>query len=131
MANNLIPATSPEYNANGGLAYVMDTIHDRQVASADGAITIKSGLVAITKGTAAALTLAAPTAGAISAGGDDGRVLRIMSTVAAAHTVTTPSNKINGNKLTCTFGGAVTDFVELVAYNGIWRTAGSSGNTLS
>ena len=52
--------------------------------NADGAITLpeKDTTVIVTKATAAALTLAAPSAGT------DGVVLRIMSATAAAHTVT-------------------------------------------
>ena len=131
MPNDLISSSSPDYNANGGVGKQIDDLNQKQVLAADGAITIKSGLVGITKGSAAALTLAAPTAGSVASGGDDGKVLIIMSTTAFAHTITTPANKINGNKLTITFDGAVTDFIELVAYNGVWRSAASSGSTLS
>jgi hypothetical protein len=132
MANDAIASTSPDYNSNGGVAKVLDDFHQRQVLSADGAITIKSGVVLITKGTACAATLAAPTAGAVSAGGDDGKVLIIRPTVAAAHTVTTPANKINTNKLTATFAGAaLTEYQQLVAYNGVWYSMASAGSTLS
>lgn len=54
-----------------------------QVLSGDGAITIKSGVVFITKGSAAAITLADPTTGT-----DDGKELKIVSTTAFSHTVT-------------------------------------------
>lgn len=94
-----------------------------QVASADGAITIKSGVCVITKGTAAALTLAAPTAGA-----DDGKRLLIVSTTAAAHTVTQTTPGINNGSTASdvgTFGAAIGNNIELVAYNGIWYTAGT------
>jgi hypothetical protein len=131
MANDAVASTSPDYNANGGIAKLVDDLNQRQVLSADGAITIKSGMVAITKGSACAATLAAPTAGAVSAGGDDGKELVVRTTTAFAHTITTPANKINTNKLTATFGGALTDYQTLRAYNGVWYTIGSSGSTLS
>lgn len=68
---------------------------------------------------AIALTLAAPTSGTRANGGDDGKHLVIVGTTAAAHVVTTPSNKINGNKLHATFS-AVGDAIRLVAYGGVW-----------
>jgi hypothetical protein len=78
-----------------------------------------------------ALTLATPTAGLISNGGDDGRILRVIDTGGHAHTVTTASNKINGNKHIATFGGTAYSFLELVALNGVWVELASSGITLS
>lgn len=93
-----------------------------QVASADAAISIKSGIVVITKGTACALTLAAPTAGSAEAGGDDGKVLYIDSTTAAAHTVTI-SGGLRGAGAGAdvgTFGAAIGNGVVLYAYDGKW-----------
>lgn len=78
-----------------------------------------------------ALTLATPTAGAIGAGGDDGRILRIIDTGGHAHTVTTAANKINGNKHVATFGGTAYSFLELQALGGVWVELASSGITLS
>jgi hypothetical protein len=86
-----------------------------EVDLVDGAIALKNGSVFITKGSAAALTLAAPTAGT-----DDGKALRITDTTGFAHTVTTPSNKINGNKAVATSAAVVGDMVTFVAYNGVW-----------
>lgn len=131
MANDCVASTSPDFNTTSGLAQLLDSLNQKQVALLDGAITIKCGIVVVTKGSAAALTLAAPTAGSISAGGDDCKILTVKSTTAFAHTITTPANKINGNKLTDTFGGAVTDCVEFVAYNGVWWTVQNTGGTLS
>src|SRR6266436_4691939 len=48
----------------------------------DGAIAVKNGTVAITKGSACALTLADPIAGT-----DDGCCLTILATTAFAHTI--------------------------------------------
>lgn len=94
--------------------------------SAAGAIGIARGAVMITDGSAAALTLALPTAGT-----DDGKVLRIVDTTGAAHTVTTPANGLNGNHHIATFDGTVGAVLELVAYNGTWWGGRVTGITLS
>lgn len=88
-----------------------------QVASGDGAITIKSGVVVITKGSAAALTLAAPTAS-----DDDGKILVIDSTTAAAHTVTLAGGLrgAGSGADVGTFGAAIGNGIMLYAYNGAW-----------
>jgi len=94
-----------------------ERIRPVQVASADGAITIKEGVVIITKGSAAALTLAAPTAG-----DDDGKELTIRSTTAFAHTVTI-ANGLAGAGASAdvgTFGAAASNGVDLYAYHGAW-----------
>jgi len=88
-----------------------------QVGLVNGAITIKSGLVVLTKAGVAAMTLAAPTAGT-----DDGKILHIVATTANAHTVTI-ANGLSGAGAAAdvgTFGGAVGDRVSVIAYNGIW-----------
>lgn len=101
------------------------------VASSDGPIDSTKDLVVITKGSAAALTLPAPVAGAASVGGDDGKELAVLSTTAFAHTVTTPSNKINGNKAVATFAAAVGNIIEFYAYNGVWYMKLQTGITLT
>ncbi len=85
-----------------------------EVKSANGAIASKSGVVVITKGSAAALTLAAPTAG-----DDDGGVLRIIAGTAFAHTVTFAAGPNGGSSHVVTFG-RVGDQITAVAYNGAW-----------
>lgn len=88
-----------------------------QVGLVNGAITIKHGLVVLTKAGVAAMTLAAPTAGT-----DDGKTLLIVAITANAHTVTI-ANGLSGAGAGAdvgTFGGAVADRVMLVAYNGAW-----------
>lgn len=50
---------------------------------------------------------------------------------AYAHTITPPANGVNGNHHVITFGGAVTDFIELIALAGAWTTDGQSGATIS
>jgi hypothetical protein len=122
-----IPFLSP-----GSVHSNFDNAFGVQVASGStDAITIREGTVFVTKAGVDALTLFTPIAGLPSAGGDDGRVLRIKSTTANAHTVTTAANAINGADDTITFGGAVTDYAELVAYNAKWWQVAESGSTLS
>lgn len=87
----------------------------KQVASADGAITLLGGgVVFITKGSAAALTLADPAV--------DGVTLTIVSTTAAAHTVTNTTGFGGGttSRDVATWGGAINDSMVLKSYNGVW-----------
>ena len=96
-----------------------------QVASANGAITIKDGFVMLTKAGVAAMTLAAPTAGT-----DDGKELTIIATTGNAHTVTIAGG-LNGAGASAdvgTFGGAVGDRFSIVAYNGAWYASGVNVN---
>ena len=103
-------------------------IRPRQIASADGAITITDGIVYITKGTAAALTLAAPPTDL------SGTELVIISTTAAAHTVTNTSPGFNGGSTASdvgTFGGAIGDGIVLTPYNGVWHVVTKTNVTLA
>ena len=131
--SNRFASTNPDlHTGSGNIFSSLDLCFGTEVDAASGAIALKEGYVFITDASAAAMTLALPTAGLPSAGGDDGRVLVIQNTTTGAHTVTTPSNGINGNTHVATMSGAVTDSLELVAYNGKWRTVGTpSGITLS
>lgn len=94
-----------------------------QAAAVDGPITVKRGTVYITKGSAAALTLAAPTPGV-----DDDARLAIISTTAFAHTVTQTTPGFNAGSTAsdiATFGTAIGNSIELKAYNGVWLTLGT------
>jgi len=88
-------------------------------ASADGAIAVKNGTVFITKGSAAALTLADPVAT-----DDDGCELHIVSTTAFAHTVSNAAgsgfNAGGASKDVATFGAAVGNSFTIQAYQGKW-----------
>lgn len=97
-------------------------------ASADGAIALKDGVVVITKGTAAALTLAAPGLD------DDGKILTIFSGVAAAHTVTQTTPGFNGGGTASdvgTFAAAVGNKLSVVAWNGVWYVIANTNVTLA
>lgn len=105
-----------------------------QLISAAGAISARSGLVIITAGSAIALTLAAPTAGSVAAGGDDGKLLIIQSNTAFAHTVTNTTPGFNGGGAAsdlATFGAAIGNNLVLRAYNGRWLVQSSVGATLA
>ena len=103
-----------------------------QYFSASGAIPVQDGLIVLNGAAVQAMTLALPTAtnkqGANIA---DGSQLTVLSAGAYAHTVTTPANGINGNKLTATFAPNVGSNITLVAVNGIWVVLASTGITLS
>jgi hypothetical protein len=126
--------------------YVLRRFHSKQrdlpnnqvIASADGAIDISKGsfpdTVVVTKGTAAALTLAAPTAGVPAKGGHDGMRITILSTTAAAHTVTNTTPGFNNGSTASdvgTFGAAIGNWMTVEAYNGIWYVVGSLNVTLA
>lgn len=113
-----LAAKSPDQGTN---LSTIDGAFSVEVDAANGTIGIKEGNVIITKGSAIALTLTPPTAGAQSAGGDDGKILRINSTTAFAHIVTCSDGfNAKGSSGTATFGAAVGNACELVAYNGHW-----------
>lgn len=121
--------TAPAFNTSGTTG--IGVLEPVQVAAVNGAITIVTGKVLITKAGVAALTLAQPIAGSASAGGHDGAVLTIISTTANAHTVTTAANGINGSSDTATFSGTLPNAFSLTAYNGKWYSGALTGVTLS
>jgi hypothetical protein len=89
------------------------------VASADGAISIPAydQTIVITKAGVCAMTLAAPTPGT-----HDGVTLTFVSTTAQAHTLTHTEGFGGGTTArdVGTWGGAINDGMEIVAYNGVW-----------
>jgi hypothetical protein len=120
VADN-IALVEPLYTALGG--------EPTLVMSGDGAITAKEGVVLITKGSAAALTLAAPTTGV-----DNGKVMRVVSTTAFAHTVTQTTPGFNGGGAGSdvgTFAAAAGNGLTLVAYQGTWYVTNNTGVTIA
>lgn len=84
----------------------------------DAEITTRNGSVVLTKGSAAAMTLAAPTVTT-----DDFKKLHIVAATAFAHLVTNTTPGFNGagaSKDVATFGGAVGDSMIIMAYQGVW-----------
>jgi len=87
----------------------------------------------LTKGSAAAVTLAAPTAGKPEKGGMDGFRIRFIAGSAQAHVVTQTTPGFNGGGASvdvATFGGALGDNMLLEAYNGAWYTVSTRNVTL-
>lgn len=83
--------------------------------AANGAITIADGLHRITKGSAAVMTLAPPTAG------DEGTEITITGTTAFAHTVTiTEGLGGKGAAFDVMTYAAVGDTISLIAVNLHW-----------
>lgn len=105
-----------------------------QLASASGAITIKSGVVLLTKAGVAAMTLADPVAGLPEAGGDDGKILEIVAVTANAHTVDNSAgsgfNAAGAGSDVGTFGGAKGDSLRVIAYGGDWFVLNNINVTL-
>jgi len=115
------------YNLKSGVAQDTDIVRTLVVAAANAAIAIQNSTVVITKGTAAAMTLAAPTAA------QNGTVITVISATAAAHTVTATTIGFNaGNTGTDvgTFGGAIGDGISVVAYGGEWLVLTKTNVTL-
>ena len=123
--------TSGMLNLKSGDAKSVDVANEVQVMAADGAITIPdrgSKLVIITKGTAAAITIVAPTATV-----HDGVKITVVADVAAAHTVTATTigfNKTNTSGDVGTFGVAIGNGFSFVAYQGEWITLTNVNVTL-
>lgn len=98
-------------------------------ASGDGAIAIAPGVVKITKGSAAALTLADPAAG------DEGTVIRIVSTTAFGHTISNAAgsgfNAGGAASDVGTLGGAIGDGMSIVALGSKWYVLNKTNVTLA
>ena len=109
--------------------------NEYQLLVADGAITIKSGVVKIAKTVAGvvAATLANPTAGAQEDGGDDFKRLTIISNQTQANTVTVTGGFGNGGsgEDVATASGVVGDTLELMAYGGYWYICGNHQWTIA
>ena len=89
-----------------------------EVFAVDGALTKNTGVKVLTKGSAGAYTLAAPTAA------EAGHRLTVINGSAFAH-ILTATNLIDdgvtgGAKDTATFGAFVGASIELLAYNLKW-----------
>lgn len=121
-----VTASAAELNKLDGVtsstAELNLTDKEAQTVSADGAITIKNGVVKVTKAGVAAMTLANPTDVT-----DDNKELTILSTTAQAHTLTVTGGFGNGStgEDVATFSGAIGDNINLKAYGGYWYITGA------
>lgn len=100
------------------------------IYTANGALTVASGVHFLNKaGSAAVMTLAAPVAA-----DDDGLTMIIMAQTAFAHTVTNTSPGFNNGGAASdvgTYGGAVGDNFVIIARNGIWHVQSLRNVTLA
>jgi hypothetical protein len=101
------------------------------VIAGDGAISLPSGpgtvqQVFLTKGSAAAITVVAPTAVT-----DDGKIILVYSETAFAHVVTCATDGFNakGSSGTMTNAATADDYFMMVARNGHWRIIANVGFT--
>lgn len=96
-----------------------------QVLSADGAITIANGTVVITKSGVCAITLDNPPTEGV-------HELKIISTTAQAHTVTYTAGFGGGttSRDVATWGGAISDGMVIIGYNGVWYVSSTRNVTL-
>lgn len=124
------PAQFPDRLTELQIAVQSDEANNLALAEYTAAGAIALGGTALLKaGTAAAMTLAQPIAGAQSASGNDGMRMRIVALDGEAYTVTTAADGINGTDDTLTSAAGVGDTVELVAFNGIWYVSKTTTGT--
>lgn len=99
-----------------------------QAITGDGAITIAQDMVVLSKGSAAAITIAAPTAGV-----HDFMEITVVTLTAQAHVITQGTVGFNakGSSGTVTFTAAIGNSVTLRAYNGNWYTVVKNGVTVA
>ena len=111
-----------------------------QAKGSTDVIPVGSGEVFITTAGVDAMTLALPKAGVYPAGvaqslgdpRDDGKEIVIISTTLFAHTITTPTNGINGSLHLVTFGAlAAGNYIRLKAFNGTWWQLDSRNATVT
>ena len=98
-----------------------------QTITGDGAITIQSGIVLLTKGSIAAITLAAPSS-------QDGTEITITSTTDFAHVVTVTGGMWDGTadtNTTVTFPVVAGAAVTLVAFGTDWYVVSNQGTTIA
>ncbi len=95
------------------------------VFKASGA-AVFPGLNVLNSASVCAMTLPTPIAGDPQTGGDDGKIVNFLDPVGAAHTVTTPANKISPSHSIATFGGTAGSNVGFIAWNGIWYPLGTA-----
>ena len=113
LGGTLVTATATELNKAADLGY--------QELTADGAITIKSGVVKLNKAGVLAATLANPTDVT-----DDNKELMIFAAQAQANTVTVTGGFGGGGagEDVATFSGVIGDNITLRAFGGKWYIKG-------
>lgn len=136
LGSTLPGTTHPDVgNSNSAVAQLVAAVNAIENSmfglteyTAAGAITPARGTVALKAGSAAAMTLVAPTAA------QEGMVIEIVAEDAYAYTVTTPASKINGPgglQHILTWTAAIGNSCRLVARNQVWQTTALNGVALS
>lgn len=99
------------------------------VITGDGAITIANSFVVLTKGSAAAITLAAPSAG------QAGTRITVSAGSSWAHVITATSLVEDGvtgiPHTTCTFGAFIGATITFIAYNLLWHVESKNVVTIT
>lgn len=126
-----ISAVSGTANGNKTmtLAELSRALNRTTTISGDGAITISPGTVKLTKGSAAAITLAAPTAA------QEGTTIVVTAGSAFAHVITATGlledGVTGGAKNTATFGAFVGATITLAAINLKWHVVSKNVVTVA
>lgn len=145
VPGNLVPSSSPDSSTILGEAANLPFQYEVLTGTTDviqggggSAAAVSGGAAAPICGTSFietagvdACTLAAPVAGPVSQGGNDGLEITIIDNGGHAHTVTAPANSIVPAHHLLTFGGTRGSFITLIARNGVWIPQASSGVTPS
>lgn len=118
-------AAGPETTAVPQLGIPFDAIQEVVTLTGDAAITVLSGVVLLTKGSAAAITIAVPE--------QDGQTIWVIAGSAQAHVITQATVGFNakGSSGTATFGGALGDSVCLISAGGNWYAVCKTNVTIA
>ena len=112
------PSSTGTVRLNGTVPETVEPNAPITTITGDGAITIRSGVVALTKGSAAAITLAAPTAA------QAGTQITVIAGSNYAHVITATGllddGVTGGSKNTATFAAFIGAAITLLAYNLKW-----------
>jgi hypothetical protein len=122
MPNFTVGSNTFAANAN---AVPQDEVIPTQLITGDGAITIKSGLVVLSKASAGAITIAAPD--------QDGQVIMVTTKTAQAHVLTAATKGFNakGSSGTITWTAAIGNSVMLVSQSVDWYVFAINGVTVA
>lgn len=123
MPNSFSPSSLSTVIAHLGIPF--DHILDRLAITGDGAITLTSGVVILSKASAAAITIALPD--------QDGQWIIVITQTAQAHVITQATDGFNakGSSGTVTFTAAVGNAVLLVSDSGHWWAPVKTGVTVA
>jgi hypothetical protein len=108
-------------------AVTLDELNNiqRQHVTAAGAIAW-GGLVLLQTGAASAISCPAPIPGSQLNSGQDFSIMKIVALDAHAYVITFPADTYIGSDDTATFGGAIGDSIELIAFNGLIYPVGTA-----